>query len=201
MRTACFDIQQLHDSPQYIIRLGVAWLHYWASWSLQWRTLCFLCGRNWILIRNYLKLIFQRTECTVNATSDVLMYDVFRLHSGPKQWSLVSFPAKTNGDLYRKATQLIQLIYRAIILSDNYQLSLPIGSFILLASPTRKTDHARIGKWQTRVVRYSKDPGGSFSDPTISKSTATEHKLSALYRTAADRSWRKLLHSIPCYTS
>jgi len=81
-----------------------------------------------------------------------------RLHPGPKQNSFVSFPAETNGDLYREATQIIQLIYRAIILSDNYRLSLPVGTVIVLTSPTRTTTQTRVGKWQTRFVRYIQDP-------------------------------------------
>jgi len=98
-----------------------------------------------------------------------------RLHSGPKQNSFVSFPAETNGDFYTEATQLIQLMYMAIILSDNYRLSRPDGTLIVLTSPTRTTAQTRVGKWQKRVVRYSKDPVRSFSDPTICRATAKEH--------------------------
>jgi hypothetical protein len=104
-----------------------------------------------------------------------MMQDALRLHSGPKQKSFVSFPAETNGDLYRKSTQIIQIIYRAIISSDNYRLSLPVGTFIALTSPTRTTAQTRVGKWQTQVVRYSKDRVTSFFDPNISTATATEH--------------------------
>jgi hypothetical protein len=81
--------------------------------------------------------------------------------------------------------------------TDNYRFSLPVGSFIVLTSPTRTTAQTRVGKWQTRVVRYSNEPVRNFSDPIISRATATEHnRLSALYP-----SRRELLHSIPCYTS
>jgi hypothetical protein len=71
------------------------------------------------------------------------------------------------------------------------------GTFIVLTSPTRTTAQTRVGKWQTTVFWYRKDPVRSISDPSISRVTATEHnKLSTLYRL-----WRKLLHFVPCYTS
>ena len=81
--------------------------------------------------------------------------------------------------MYREATQKIYPLYRVIILSDNYRLSLPVGSFIVLASPTRTTAQTRVGKWQTRVVRYCKDPVKSFSDPSISRATAVLTKQAA----------------------
>lgn len=110
-----------------------------------------------------------------------------RLHAKPKQNSFVIFPAETHGDLYREATQLIHLMYMAITLSDNSRLSRPVGTLMVLTSPTRTTAQARVGKWQTRVVRYSKDHVTSFSDPSISRATPKEHnKLSELYRSGGN---------------
>jgi hypothetical protein len=61
---------------------------------------------------------------------------------------------------------LIQLLYRAIILSDNYRLSLPIGSFIVGTSYTRTTAHMRIGKWQTSVSDTTRTLSGAALTPS-----------------------------------
>ena len=85
---------------------------------------------------------------------------------------------------------------RGYYFTDNYRFSLPVGSFIVLMSPTRTTAQTRVGKWQTRVVRYSKDRVRSYSDPSISRATATEHnKLSAIVSNTAEiATFHTLLH-------
>jgi len=98
-----------------------------------------------------------------------------RLLSGPKKKLFISFPGEKKGANCTGERHNNFNFIQGYYFTDNYRLSLPVGTFIVLTSPTRTTAQTRVEKWQTRVVRYSKDHVRSFSDPSISRSTATEH--------------------------